>query len=318
MLNRPLLTRLFSGLTTGLLSLSLCLLPTCLPESLLGQLPLGTAAFAQEKEAVAVLGLKAMGNLSPEEAELVTARVRSLVVQNPRFQVLDRQGMERILTEQGYLSSQSCENEDCSLRLGQQLAVRKVITGHLSKVGQVYTLTLRILDIEQGRILAERFVDCACSQEALLFEQVAPLLQQLLGEAPLTAPSQEVPIRKLKPLHAGVEGGYSDYWGLTLGYNINEYLALRLGVTYHQEQFNSNFNTPAGIGGVGALRAYFNPHDLAGFAEVAATTELWFIPRLGLEYRNKSGLNLWLAGGWRYRYVNGGVFDAVAGVGYAF
>jgi hypothetical protein len=305
-----------SGLLCFSLFTSLFTMPALLPEILPGSM-----AFAQETEVVAILGLKALGNLSPEEAELVTSRVRSLVVQNPRFQVLDREGMDRILTEAGYLSSQSCESEDCSLKAGRKLAARKVITGSLSKVGQVYTLTLRILDVEQGRILAERFVDCACSQEALLFEQVSPLLQQLLGEVPTTSstqPIQEIPVRKLKPLHVGLEGGYSDYWGLTLGYNINEYVALRLGVTYHQEQLNSNFNTPAGVGAVGALRTYFNPHDLAGFAEVAATTELWFIPRLGLEYRNKAGLNLWLAGGWRYRYVNGGVFDAVAGVGYAF
>jgi hypothetical protein len=283
-------------------------------------LPFKQTAFAQAKEAVAVFEIKAIGNLDAAEAELLTARVRGLVVQNPRFRVLEREGMERILREQGFQSSQNCENEACSINMGRLLAVRKIITGSLSKVGQTYTLSLRMIDVEQGSILAERFVDCACSREVLIFEQVSPLLQELLGEAPNTPlkKPETSPIRKLKPFQIGAEGGLSDYWGLALGYNINEYLALRLGVTYHQEQFNPNFNTPDGLGGVAALRAYFNPHDLAGFAEVAATTELWFIPRLGIEYRNAWGLNLWAAGGWRYRYVNGGMFDALAGVGYAF
>lgn len=92
------------------------------------------------------------------------------------------------------------------LKAGRKLAARKVITGSLSKVGQVYTLTLRILDVEQGRILAERFVDCACSQEALLFEQVSPLLQQLLGEVPTTSstqPQQGIPVRELEPPACG-------------------------------------------------------------------------------------------------------------------
>jgi len=312
MLNR----RLFMGFFSGLLSTALFLLPTLTPQ----WLPLNQAAWAQEKEAVAVLELRAMGNLAPEEAELVTSRVRSLVVQNPRFRVLEREGMDRILKEQGFQSTQNCENEACSVQVGRLLAVRKIITGGLSKVGSTYTLSLRMIDVENGTILAERFVDCNCSREALLFEQVSPLLQQLLGET-LSAPlkkTEDMPIRKQKPFQIGAEGGLSDYWGLTLGYNINEYLALRLGATYHQEQYNANFITPVGIGGVAALRAYFNPHDLAGFAEVAATTELWFIPRLGIEYRNAWGLNLWAAGGWRYRYVNGGSFDALAGVGYAF
>ena len=105
-------------------------------------------AWAQTKEAVAVLELRAQGNLDQAEASLLTDRVRSLVVQNPGFKVLEREGMDRILREQGFQATQNCENEACSVKLGRLLAVRKIITGSVSKLGSIYTLSLRVVDVE--------------------------------------------------------------------------------------------------------------------------------------------------------------------------
>ncbi|PKL75170.1 MAG: hypothetical protein CVV27_16770 [Candidatus Melainabacteria bacterium HGW-Melainabacteria-1] len=316
---------------------------------------LPNAAVAQEASLpIAVLGISAKGNIGESEASILTDRIRTLVVQSRRFQVMERESMDKILREQGFQTTQDCESNACSVEIGRLLSVRGIITGSISRIGNLYSLNLRVIDVERGTILKEEYVDCNCSLEHLLIDKIPPLVSSLLGissasqvsnqpqsqpsnQPPNLLPSPEpsvsarpdvaeslMPIRRRKPFLVSLEGGYLNFLTLALQYNYNEYGAFRLSGSYGQgfyRYYDANFGsytastiTP-GLN-IGA-RIYFSDQDFAGFGEVLYTVPNVLSPRLGIESRSDSGFTWQFAGGWAFS-GDGSTLDTMASIGYAF
>jgi len=76
---------------------------------------------------VAVLTLDGRG-VSAQEAEILTERLRSVLVQDGRYQVVERSQMETILQEQGFQQS-GCTTNECLIQAGQILGVFQMIGG---------------------------------------------------------------------------------------------------------------------------------------------------------------------------------------------
>jgi len=140
----------------------------------------------QNQQGLAVLNLKTQGNVPAEMGQILTDRIRALVIKSRQYRVMERSQMEAIIKEQGFQTSvQDCDSVACAIELGKLLSVRQLMIGSLSQVGQVYSLNLRIIDTQSGQIINERFADCRCSLEDVLM-QVSPSLVQALisGETP--------------------------------------------------------------------------------------------------------------------------------------
>ncbi|MGE3727046.1 MAG: CsgG/HfaB family protein [Candidatus Sericytochromatia bacterium] len=145
----------------------------------------------QNQQGLAVLNLKTQGNVPAEMGQILTDRIRALVIKSRQYRVMERSQMEAIIKEQGFQASmQDCDSVACAIELGKLLSVRQLMIGSLSQVGQVYSLNLRIIDTQSGQIINERFADCRCSLEDVLM-QVSPSLVQALisGETPAIAPA---------------------------------------------------------------------------------------------------------------------------------
>jgi TolB-like protein len=291
-------------------------------------------AQAQEQQTAAVLDLSPKGNVSASEASILTDRIRSLLVKSRLFRVMERESMDKVLKEQGFSSTQICESADCTLQIGRLLSVRRILTGSVSKLGSIYSINLRVIDVEQGTILEEEFTDCNCSLETLLVEKIPQIVDRVLktNVQPQTNNSSQNPsdtdaerIRKVRPWLISAEGGYGNIAGLSFMYNLNEFFALRLGggyglTTYNQvlgNTFITSLTPQPHING--AIRAYFNQHQLAGFLETAVSSNAWFTPRIGIEYRQSNGLTLTAAAGWAFSLgITHSIFDVIGGIGYAF
>jgi hypothetical protein len=61
--------------------------------------------------------------------------------------------MDVILKEQGFQQSGACTNEACAVEMGQLLGVDAMIIGSVGKVGQTYSVTVRMLDLQTGKIV---------------------------------------------------------------------------------------------------------------------------------------------------------------------
>jgi hypothetical protein len=291
-------------------------------------------AYAQER--AAVMDLRAKGNINESDASIITDRIRSLIVQNGKYQVMERENMDRILREQGFQASQNCESTDCSIEIGKLLSVHHMITGSASRLGNLSSLQLRIIDVEKGTILRDEYRDCVCPLEDLMTQKAPGLVQQILTlpgtESQKQQSSHSVsgdpaqPVRQRLPWLAYLEGGWPRYASGGFLYNLNPFFAVgaNAGVTAGGN-FTINVHT------AGTARFYFNPHDLAGYAEILAEVTypsgiyVLLVPRLGVEYRQpNTGLTLGLALGAPitvapyFEYDGRTPIDATATLGFAF
>ena len=117
------------------------------------------ALSAQEKETkeerkatVAVLDFTVISGLSPQDAAALTAKFRSSIIQTKKYTILERSDMESILKEQDFTMTDMCNTAECAVEVGQLLAAEKMITGDIGKIGETYTVTVRLIDVTTSQV----------------------------------------------------------------------------------------------------------------------------------------------------------------------
>ena len=134
---------------------------------------------AQRKTTLALLDLDAKG-LSQTETEILSNRLRSNAVNLGIYDIVERQKMQEILDEQEFQLS-GCTNDACAVEVGQLLGVEKMISGSVGVFGKVFTVELRLLDIETGKIERSANYDFQGELEILLMDGMNNALLKLLG-----------------------------------------------------------------------------------------------------------------------------------------
>jgi hypothetical protein len=319
-------------------------------------LPFGNVslALAQNQQAqqtrkvpVAILELTTKGGADASEGNLLTDRIRSLVVKSRQYEVMERALVDKILKEQGFQTTQNCDGtESCSVRIGQLLAVKEIITGSLNKIGDFYTLTLRKIDVERGTILKEDYYDCRCSVPTLMTNALPGFIGAFLqergeegatSEQDVSAEPQAKPlrekldanltlnIRSRKPWLVVLQAGnYPPAMGI-LQYNFGDYFALYGGggfstLRYYDSSSYSGYYEYTRPDAILGTKIYFNPHDWAVYLDLFATPgTAWAGAFLGTEYRHESGFTGLLSGGFFQSLSGLGTNVGInAGLGYAF
>ena len=90
-------------------------------------------------------------NVSKSEIIALTERLRSELLLTKFFKVLERDVMDEILTEQGFQQS-GCTTSECIVEMGQIMNVEKIVAGTISKVGNTFSSSIRVIDISSGSI----------------------------------------------------------------------------------------------------------------------------------------------------------------------
>ena len=125
--------------------------------------PLDIKAFyfqgePQEPLTIGVLDLDANG-VEDTEARAISERLRIHLGRTAIFEVIERNQMESIMNEIGFQVSGACDTDECVVQIGQVLGASKMVAGSVSKVGTLYSLQVRIIDIASSRIDHQEFVD---------------------------------------------------------------------------------------------------------------------------------------------------------------
>ncbi|MCK4445562.1 MAG: hypothetical protein KAW56_00610 [Candidatus Marinimicrobia bacterium] len=97
-------------------------------------------------------------NISKDETSILTDRLIIELVNTNKFTVLEREKMDEILKEQGFQIS-GCTSNECVVEIGQLTGVEKVVAGSIGKVGDIYSISARIVSVETGKILATATYD---------------------------------------------------------------------------------------------------------------------------------------------------------------
>lgn len=138
-----------------------------------------TFLFAQEKTNIAVLQLDVSG-LSPEEGKILTDRLIIELFKTNKYNVLEREKLESILSEQNFQLS-GCTSTECLVEVGQLLGVQAMVGGSVGKFGNLYTINIRMIDVESGSMINQATFDYSGGMEKLLTDGLKQVAYQLAG-----------------------------------------------------------------------------------------------------------------------------------------
>ena len=135
--------------------------------------------LAQTRTTIAVMDLSAAG-VAETDAQVITSRLRADLFNTEKFIVLEREKMEDILKEQGFQLS-GCTSSECAVEAGQLMGVKQMVAGEIGKVGNLYVLTIRLIDVETGKVIKTATEDCRCDIETVVTQSVKNVAQNISG-----------------------------------------------------------------------------------------------------------------------------------------
>jgi len=147
----------------------------------------------EERITIAILDLEASG-VSTAEAVSITNRIRNELFLTGRYKVVERGAMQEILTEVGFQMA-GCTSSECIVQAGRILGVQQMVAGSLDKLGQLYTINLRMINVETGEILAVASADCRDEIEDVALKSTKEAVEKLTG---VKIPIENEPIIPIK------------------------------------------------------------------------------------------------------------------------
>ncbi|MBU0711629.1 PEGA domain-containing protein [bacterium] len=137
-------------------------------------------ARQSDNKNLAVFPFAARG-MTDIEAYAISDRIRNEFAQSDQYTILERGMMEEILKEQAFQLSGACSESSCLVEAGQLLAVHYIAGGSVTKVGNLFTIEARIVDVESGKIVKNVIEDYMGPIENLLVYTTKTVVQKLLG-----------------------------------------------------------------------------------------------------------------------------------------
>jgi TolB-like protein len=108
----------------------------------------------------AILNIKCGAGVTEPDGDLISDRLRAEIFNTGNANVMERNQMQEILKEQGFQQSgATCTDEDCLVKMGQMLGVHYLVAGSLGKLGSMYMVNMRTIDVQTGKIVRAVSVD---------------------------------------------------------------------------------------------------------------------------------------------------------------
>jgi len=131
---------------------------------------------------IAVLEFEGQG-VSQDETKTLTDRFRDEMFNTGIYVVLERGKMDEVLKEQGFQQT-GCVTSECAVEVGNMLGVQQMIGGSIGKVGNIYTVSARVIDVQTGEVLKSANYDHIGDIGQLLIKGMKAVVQQLITGIP--------------------------------------------------------------------------------------------------------------------------------------
>jgi len=123
-----------------------------------------TVTVESAKPRLAIIPLEAH-DVSETDASIATQYLTTEIIRQGRFWVLEREYMAQVMEEQAMVLT--CTDLECAIEIGRVLAAERVIVGSVTSSGGNYVLTIRMLNVEEGSVIASTTERTAASSTAL-------------------------------------------------------------------------------------------------------------------------------------------------------
>jgi len=104
-----------------------------------------------QKMNIAVLNLKSSGGVTSDEAEIITDRLRSELFNTGMVNIMERDQMAALLKEEQF--QMSGMTDSIIVAMGKKLGVKQIVAGSIGKVGTIFLVNLRIIDVQTAQIV---------------------------------------------------------------------------------------------------------------------------------------------------------------------
>ena len=145
---------------------------------------------------IAVLDTILAAGVDPAAGALVTSKIEEEFVNQKKYKVLDRANIERVLSEKEFqLSSGIVKNEEIR-QAGEYLGADFVVVASVSRIGQTFMISAKMIDVSTGEIAAQTSAERAGKIDLLL--EIAREVGVRLAGTAVTVASGEEPAAKTK------------------------------------------------------------------------------------------------------------------------
>jgi TolB-like protein len=145
--------------------------------------PVAHAEFKKTKIAVLDFQIQGRGSDNPDLGKIVAEWFITALVQEGRFDVIERRLLEKVIEEQK-IGVSGIVDEGSASKLGKVLGAKIVITGTVLEFQNVLEVNARILEVESSSIIAAENVK-STSGAARLEDLVVEMAQKIIKDFPL-------------------------------------------------------------------------------------------------------------------------------------
>jgi TolB-like protein len=122
----------------------------------------------KKKPTAAVLDFKVISGISKEESAALSSKFAYSFASTHEYTVVERGQMEGILKEQNMSMSDVCNGAECAVEIGKLLSAEKMVVGDIGKIGETYTVTIKLIDVTTGKVESTVNEEYAGKAEGLL------------------------------------------------------------------------------------------------------------------------------------------------------
>lgn len=202
-------------------------------------LVLASAVFASTN--AAVIPFAPGAGLDSAEANIIAERFQAELLNTGKYNLLDRQQMDAILREQGFQQSGACSGTECTVQIGQLLGVDKIFTGSVSKIGSLYTLNVRRIDVTTGRVESQHAIDSDGGIEETLTNSCKEMAKKFTTEE--AAKTGVAPEKKSSHLWLWIGGGVLVAGGVTAAILLGQPKTVHKSTTETRDLSTDPFGT---------------------------------------------------------------------------
>ena len=130
------------------------------------------------KTTIAIFDFQNNG-LEPHEVRQLSKRLESELVKLRNFDVVERARIDEILKEQK-LQTSGC-TETCLLDVGKILGATQIVYGSIGKIGNLYTISAKLVDAETGKLIRSSDYDADYGLTQLLKHGLMIVANSLTG-----------------------------------------------------------------------------------------------------------------------------------------
>jgi len=138
-------------------------------------------SLVSAKERIAIVQFTPSG-VDSITAGNITVRFSYELSKTKRFEIVEREMMDKILEEQKFQSS-GCVAQECAVEIGQMIGVSQIVSGSISKIENFYSLNIKLIDVATGQIIYQDMDDFEGSVKDFIQLTIKNMALKMAAEA---------------------------------------------------------------------------------------------------------------------------------------